>query len=106
MRLLAAWIGTAVGCHHYWLPLADARTLIRFLNDEIAAMVGRPRAGTLRLGRSGPARLGAFSGFLCTPWSSRRGRVRVHALLADLAHLARVRHRFGIDVTRRASSTS
>jgi len=25
----------------YWLPLADARTLIRYLNDEIAAMVAR-----------------------------------------------------------------
>jgi aminocarboxymuconate-semialdehyde decarboxylase len=25
----------------YWLPLADARTLIRYLNDEIAAMIAR-----------------------------------------------------------------
>src|ERR671937_163839 len=34
----------------YWLPLDDARTLIRYLNDTIAAMVGEARERFIGLG--------------------------------------------------------
>ena len=35
----------------YWLPLDDAKVLIRYLNDQIAAMVERRARALRRTGR-------------------------------------------------------
>jgi aminocarboxymuconate-semialdehyde decarboxylase len=70
----------------YWLPLDDAQTLIRYLNDEIAAMVARA-----------PER---FLGLGAVPLQD------VHAAIRELEHVVRALGFPGVEIASHVNGTS
>jgi aminocarboxymuconate-semialdehyde decarboxylase len=70
----------------YWLPLEDAKSLIRFLNDQIAAMVAQAP--------------GRFSGLGAVPLQD------VDAALQELEYCVRVLKLAGVEIASHVNGTS
>jgi aminocarboxymuconate-semialdehyde decarboxylase len=70
----------------YWMPLDDAKAMIRFLNDEIAQMIGRA-----------PER---FVGLGCVPLQD------VDAAIVELEYLMKELHFAGAEIASHVNGTS